>query len=813
MPTPSLPPNEAERLSVLAQQAFASPALRQACGDLVRLAASACGVPLAAISVVERDRQWFSATHGFAVGETPRDEAFCAHTIQGSTVLEIPDAAEHPSLRTSRLVLQPPHVRFYAGVPLLSREGLALGALCVMHSEAASLTDGQRNALSTLGRHAAAHFDLHRSLQALAEDHIELRDRLNAGEDALEESYQALTDIGNLLPLSLVVTRKTDGTLLYANDTFRETFGLPPGTGSGLRSTSFYMDRKDREDLLAGLEGRGMLRDRVVELRRWDETPFPAAVSMRLVRFAGEDALVSTVHDLTLLREAEEAKVASHRHFRELLEAVANAVVVVDDDGKVGFVNRAAVRVFGYAESEIVGLPVEVLVPGAVREDHVVHCRRFHTAGEGRAMGSGLEIEGVHRDGRRIPIDVSLRPVSSNGSRLVVCTVRDLTEQKLLEARLMGAQRLEAVGRLAGGVAHDFNNLIQVILTEAELLLDVHAPPEEAREGVAAIVAVAARAGTLTKQLLAFSRRQVLEPALVDLSAAVRNLDRILARLLGEGIHVRCDLAEGLPAVFVDLSQVEQVVVNLAVNARDAMPSGGELTIGTGVASLEGSAAASLVGGQSGDYVVLTMKDTGVGMDRETMKRIFEPFFTTKEMGSGTGLGLATVYGIVKQSEGHMWVDSHPGEGTTFSIYFPVAEDAPARPSEAPAPRSGPRSAEGAMVLVVEDDEAVRRLICRVLRSDGLEVLEAGSLAEAESLATRHGGKIRLLLTDIVLPGDNGDMVAEIVQRFSPEVKALFMSGYPEDEVTMNRLLQRGVEWIPKPFSIQTLLESVRNRL
>jgi signal transduction histidine kinase len=389
-----------------------------------------------------------------------------------------------------------------------------------------------------------------------------------------------------------------------------------------------------------------------------------------------------------------------------------------------------------------------------------------------------------------------------------IAVLRDVTRQKRLEQQLAQSQKMEAIGLLAGGVAHDFNNLLAVISSYGELVFNDLAESDPARDDVGEMLEAARRASGLTRQLLAFSRRQVVEPKVLDLNAAVADSEKLLGRLLGEDVELTTDLAPSLGRVKGDPSQIEQIVLNLSVNARDAMPEGGTLVITTANVELDDAYAAAHPGVEVGDYVALSVKDSGCGMDAATVARIFEPFFTTKEVGKGTGLGLSTVYGIVSQAGGHVEVKSDIGLGTEFRIYLPrVDESAESERRErmASVPVHGP-----ATILVVEDDEAVRRIASRILRQRGYEVIECRSADDARTAASST--RIDLLLTDVVMPGVSGPKLAEELARALPGLRTLFMSGYPGAGPHHHSVEPNG-PLLTKPFTPASLAEKVREVL
>jgi len=500
---------------------------------------------------------------------------------------------------------------------------------------------------------------------------------------------------------------------------------------------------------------------------------------------------------------------ATEASFATLVEHAPVGIYRSSPEGRFLSVNAAVVRMLGYeSAADVLGLDMarDVYADAAERQ------RLVERDTYSDRQYDSVEATWKRRDGRLLTVQLSVRAVRNRAGQVEYYEtfVRDVTDQRRLQQQVLQSQKMEAVGRLAGGIAHDFNNLLTVITSYSDLLLEDLAPGDAKRDDLEQVRKAADGAAALTRQLLAFSRQQAVEPRVVSLNTVVEGLHKILRRVIGEDIELTTTLAPDLGAVRADVGQLEQVLMNLAVNARDAMPTGGRLTVETANVEHDPDYARDREAAAVRQFAMLAVSDTGCGMDEATKARIFEPFFTTKEPGKGTGLGLATVYGIVKQAGGFIWVYSEPGQGTSFKIYLPEV-DATAERTTAVAGARAPRGTE--TVLLVEDAAAVRAVTKQVLERQGYVVLEAPDGEAALRLAQQHRGPIHLLLTDVVLPRVSGRELAERLTQVRPDMKVLYASGYTDDSVVRHGILELGTAYLQKPFSPESLARKVRNVL
>ena len=494
-----------------------------------------------------------------------------------------------------------------------------------------------------------------------------------------------------------------------------------------------------------------------------------------------------------------------------LLESAAQAILGVGPNGQIVLANRRVEEMFGYTRDELLGAPVEILLPESKRQGHVAERDRYFKRPRARPMGIGMDLTARRKDGREFPVEVSLSHVSTHQGKFAIAFVSDISQRKQLEEQLVHALKMESVGRLAGGVAHDFNNMLTVISGYNRMILDELSPLDPLRGSAEEILKAADRAAALTNQLLAFSRRQVMRPEVLNVNEVLANVQKMLHRLIGEQVELVLNVGRALDSIRADPNHIEQAVINLAINARDAMPNGGRITIETANVHLDEGYTRTHLGVVPGDFVMIAVSDTGHGMDAETRRHIFEPFFTTKERGKGTGLGLATVYGMVKQSGGDIWVYSEIGKGSTFKLYFPTVTSPALESSGDGTLQSTVRGTE--TVLVVEDENAVRELTVKMLRQLGYTVLTAASGAEAIEICQNPDSTISLLVTDVIMPSMSGRQLADRLLAMRPEIKVLYLSGYTEDTVSDHGVLEEGVNFLPKPFAREVLGRKIREIL
>ncbi|HXI69526.1 MAG TPA: GAF domain-containing protein [Verrucomicrobiae bacterium] len=912
----SLPLNEAGRLEALRRYNVLDTPPEAVFDDLALLAAQICGTPMAVISLVDEARQWFKARIGVEVAETPREVAFCAHTVlQPDQIMEVPDAEQDARFINSPLMTEDPHIRFYAGAPLVDPRGHVLGALCVMDRQPRKMTKEQLAALQTLSRHVVAQLELHRLAVELAKKNVELerseeqlrenieqlarsekdanrlldqdeRSRLallSVVEDVqraqadLRKNAAFINDVINSLTAHVVVL-DADGKIIEANQPWVK-FATANNAGtlaSGYLGENYLticansIRLTNDADALAAMDGiRAVLAGSkpgfILEYpchspaeRRWFQ--------MRVTPLTGPQPGVVVTHENITERKLAEMNVLKLNRIYAVLSDI-NQTIVRKPDSQAMFDAACDIAVkkggFRMAWIGLLDPKLRVVKPVAqagkfddylekidiviqessyrdgptaiaiktrnhstcndIERDQRTACWRTEALRLGYrssasfpliVRGQVIGAYNLYAGESRFFDDDELRlldGLATDISFAVEISQQD-SERAKLEEQFRQSQKMEAFGQLAGGVAHDFNNILAVIQMQAGMLQTEPDVPPTQMHFAAEIEKAAERAANLTRQLLLFSRRQTLQLRDLDLNDVVVNITKMLYRILGEDIKMQIIYAPQPLFVHADAGMMDQILMNLTVNSRDAMPKGGQLIIETSAVELDEPAASQTDHARPGSFACLSVSDTGGGIPAEILPHIFEPFFTTKDVGKGTGLGLATVFGIVQQHQGWINVLSEPGRGATFRIYFPRLAKAVEKKSTL---RATARMRGGSeTILLVEDDASLRKSVRTTLSRLGYKVVEAMTGVEALEVWKLHHEEISLLLTDMVMPdGMNGIELAEKLLRKNPGLKVIYTSGYSADVDGKDFPLDEGVNFLAKPYEAHKLAKTVRSRL
>jgi two-component system cell cycle sensor histidine kinase/response regulator CckA len=936
-----LPPPESEvaRLQVLDRYQILGTPPEEAFDNIAHLAAYVCGTPIALISFIDQNCQWFKSKVGWDVDEIPRSVSLCAHTLLQSEVVVVSDTLADEVTKTSPLATHG-GLRFYAGVPLLTPERYALGTLCVMDSVPRDLSGEQKQALLRLASQVMSILDLRRiSGQTVAPQNGGLEPK-SAGR-ALSESdiYHAVTQAA---PDAIIVIDE-QSTILFANRSIERILGYRAEELVGQQLTvlmpDYPLQRVRRQAMRESLETEEehISWQQVVSALHKSGQAVGLEVSFGEFVAGGKRLFTGICRNVTERKRIEDERF----QLAAIVESSEDAVIGKNLDGTITTWNTGAKRIYGYRAEEILGKHISILTPPE-RPNEVPQTMEKLRRGERAEL---YETVRIAKDGRRIHVSLTVSPIRDNAGRITgvssvdrditdrklvemklqeqekalrfseqryrslfegmvhgvyrlgregefqevnpalvamlgynstadvlklkpatelyldpqekprllqkwleetkiedevrwrrrdgtIITVRlngrtltdeggvvhgfefiaeDVTERRSLEQELRQVQKIEAVDQLAGGIAHEFNNYLGVILGYSEILVEEAGTNQSLRRSVAEIKAATQRAASLSRSLLAFSRKQVLEPTILDLNHAILEAHKLLHRLVPANIEIVPLLDPALGRVKADPGQIQQILINLVINARDAMPLGGKITIETTNRELDEFYCNQHPGIRPGTHVQLTVRDSGCGMDAETLGHIFEPFFTTKEQGKGTGLGLSTIYGIVKQSGGRIDVDSSLGAGSVFRIYLPRAHGQVACSEPTVMPAEKPRAY--GTILVVEDEMALRRLIRLSLERCGYKVLTAKDGTEALEICQRNPSQIHLVLSDIMMPHVNGLQLRERAATLCPEAKFLFMSGYSEEIILPGNLSAHGCAFLEKPFRPDELARKVHDLL
>ena len=656
----------------------------------------------------------------------------------------------------------------------------------------------QRGKTSGTSRHAAPERDL---------------GNLKKAEDALYESERKFRSIFEYAPLG-ILHFDHNGVITACNDNFVKIIGSSKKSLIGLHMPKLP-DKRIVEAVEKALHGEtASFEGDYHSTTAQKVTPVKVVFSPVLSKSGAVTGGIGIVEDITVRKLYEETLLISEQRFRTLTETTSSAIFVYSADRFV-YVNKASQILTGYSSDELLSMHFWDVV-------HPQYKALIRERGMARQRGEDVpvryEFKIVRKDGTERWIDFTSGKIQWQGTSAAIASAFDITERKeaeeekeKLEEQLLQAQKMEAIGRLAGGVAHDFNNMLNVIIGYAELVLGKLGQENTIRKDIEEIIKAATRSASLTQQLLAFSRKQIIKPEVVSVNELLKNLEKMLRRLITESIDMVFVFGKDCGLIQVDPAQLEQVVMNLVINARDAMPAGGKLTIETASVELNDTSAGYHPEAVPGRYSMIAVTDTGQGMDNETRSKIFEPFFTTKERGKGTGLGLATVYGIVKQSGGHIFVYSEPGQGATLKIYFPRTNAG--QPVQEPRPAERPHHGGSEHILVVEDEVKLRHLFEATLPSLGYRVITAANGDEALVLVEERGLKPDMVITDVVMPGMGGVALVEHLRKTLPDIKVLYMSGYTDNAIVHHGVLDPGTPFIQKPFHIKDLAAKVKRVL
>ena len=795
--------DEALRLAALDRYGILDTPAEQGFDDIVLLAAQLCDTPVALISLVAAGRQWFKARTGFAARETPIAQSVCVHTLRRPGLLIISDLAADPRTCENTLVTGAPHIRFYAGARLETAEGEAIGALCVIDTQPrpGGLLPAQREALEALARQVMAQLELRRTMATL---------EARVAEKVRQQSrtWQISPDLHGVLNANAIFES--------SNPAWQSALGW---SEVEIASTEFFdflhpddlaRNHAAWDDALLGrpalkLENRYRRKDGGYRWLSWVAVPEGGKV-------------YCSARDITAEKEQAEALRASMADRERMWRLSQDLLVSAAADGTLVDVNAAWSRLLGWDQHELTGRkfvefthPEDLTATVAAFADILkapltlpYEYRLRHKDGSYRWFAWTGAFDGnlVYASGRDV-----------TGEKEVADALREsIAERQRIEEALRQSQKMEAVGQLTGGLAHDFNNLLTGITGGLEMLQAriMQGRISEADRYIVAAQGAAKRATALTHRLLAFSRRQTLDPKPTDVNRLVAGMEDLIRRTVGPEIAVETVASGGLWNTLVDPSQLENALLNLSINARDAMPGGGKLTIETANRWLDARAARERDLGP-GQYVALCVSDNGAGMSTDTAARAFDPFFTTKPIGMGTGLGLSMVYGFVRQSGGQARIYSEVGRGTMVCLYLPrhIGE---AEPAElAPEVSRAPRSDQGETVLVVDDEPTVRMLVVDVLEDLGYNAIEAGD-GGAGLKVLRSDLRIDLLITDVGLPGGmNGRQLADAARAMKPELKVLFITGYAENAVLNHGHLEPGMHVVTKPFAMEALASRIRD--
>jgi len=851
-----LPPDETQRLAVLRQYAVLDTPAERAFDDLTRLAAHICQTPIALVTLVDESRQWFKSKVGLEAAETPRNHGFCAHTILNThEALEVHDAWLDPRFADDPLVTSAPHIRFYAGVPLVTPEGHALGSLCVIDRQPQTLTAAQLAALHTLGRQVVMQLELRRHAGELARAAAEhqrtaallqkqfdelsaskrdadrllelgeksrhallsvLEDGKLAGEN-LRASEERFRELAENIHEVFWITNAQLSEMIYVSPAYEKIWGRTCESlyaAAGMLKDAIHpedQERVSRSFAANALNGTYDEEYRITqpggEMRWIHDRGFPLKNRNGIVY-----RVVGVAQDITEQKKSFEAL-----RLLETCVSRLNDIVLITEAEPIGdlgprilFVNDAFERRTGYSREEVIGRTPRILQGPKTQRAALDRIRAALEAWQPVRE----ELLNYTKSGEEFWLELDIVPVADAKGWFThwVAIERDITGRRKLEEQFRQSQKMEGIGQLAAGVAHDFNNILADVQMQNDLLEmgeNLSPAQKELTDGISAAVE---RAAALTRQLLLFSRKEIMREHDLNLNQSIEGMLQMVQRTLGEHIRMQLKLAAQPMFLHADAGMLDQVLLNLTVNARDAMPKGGVLVIETDGVEFDELTAAQFALARPGSYVRLSVSDTGSGIPAEILPKIFDPFFSTKDVGKGTGLGLATVFGIVQQHRGWINVYSEVGRGTTFRIYLPRLEKISAKKSIVTRSVVLPGGPE--TILFVEDDKALNAVACKTLNHLGYRVRTAFDGHEALKIWKEHSAEIHLVLTDMVMPGGiNGIELGAQLLRENPKLKIIYSSGYSAEVAGKDFPLHEGVNFLTKPFQLAKLAQILRASL
>jgi PAS domain S-box-containing protein len=789
--------DELSRLKALAECRIVDSPPEEFFDDIANQATYLCGTSIGFISFIDSQREWLKAKVGWEVTEIPRDQSFNALTLGNPHILIVEDTAADRRFGLHPWVTQS-GIRSYAAAPVVTKEGYVLGAINVLDRLPRALPGGHQRILQTLANAIAAQLDSRRA-------------SFNQTTSTPDSRYQLLLDQN----VAGFYRTAPDGRLLGCNRTFARMLGYASQEEVlGCQAQQFYFSGEERDRFLKDLQREGSLLNSELRLRRKDGSSIWVVENVAATCDSqGNLTLIEgTMVDISAHKRAEDALRESQERLHGIIASAMDAIITVDEKQQIVVFNKSAEEIFRCTAREVIGQSINRFLPERFREIHQQHIRDFGQTGVStRSMYSPGTLVAVRSNGEEFPIEASISQVTTSTEKLYSVILRDISVRKRTEEQLRQSQKMEAVGQLAGGIAHEFNNYLAIIMGYTELLERETVGIDGLQMSLAEIRDASQKVASLTRQLLAFSRKQVIEPREVDLNSAVWETHKLLRRLIPATIDLIPKLQDDVGKVKADPAQVQQILINLVLNARDSMPAGGKIFIETEEIDLDPEYASRQLDVQPGRYVMLSVADTGIGMDNETLSHIFEPFFTTKEEGKGTGLGLSTTYGIVKQSGGHLTVASVPGKGSTFRIYLPrLSSVSAAIPQPSKAQCNQPRRET---VLVVEDESALRKLMTKVLERASFQVVEAKDAEQAVEICKSGTEPLDMVVSDLAMPKLNGLQLKEIVSGLRPKLKFLLISGYAEDVVEDPAILRKDTNFLEKPFLPDELILKVREIL